>query len=713
MERESFSSPEVAAILNKHYIPVIVDRETRPDLNDVYMNFVTATTGSAGWPLSVFLTPELKPIFGGTYFPGSPRTGNRPRRDSQEEGPKSFIDILKQINDLWSIQRERCLQSAEETTQQLRAFAIEGTYPSNGQTRDQPEQLELDLLDEAFDHFRQFYDPVHGGFRHASAPSKFVTPTNLTFLLRMGAAVARPSTHTRFGFFSPVPGILGKTSCLKAAQMSLHTFRAMSRSALRDQLGYGFHRYSVTTDWNLPHFEKLTCDNAQLLGCYCDAWALGRDPEVLGTIYNLVEYFTNDQSPIVHKEGGWYSSEDSDSCATSLTMSNGAVSDHRKEGAFYVWTEKELQTVLGDGDARVLARHFGIKPDGNVPAKHDLHDEFLNQNVLFIAATPSVLAKEFGLSESDVVSKIKSSRTKLLDHRLQQRGRPQVDKKIVVSSNALAITALARAANTLATIDKIRAYRCKAAAERAAAFIRGNLYDEEIGRLHRVYFDSKSSGTAFSDDYAYLIQANLALYDLTLLQPYLDWAVKLQSYLDEHFLATETGGYFDCPRPAPGTGPEQIIRLKTGSDAALPSTNGTICTNLLYLSAYLQSHNKTSSDQAYTQKAKNLLNAFAVEILQYPFLYVTLLGALVMEQVGVKAIIAPMTTSDRSLNKLKGWGRTVVKGIVKEAMICTKDGERRTLQRDDLEDNDEFEEDAAVSKPAATHETRASVPAAA
>lgn len=702
MERESFSSPEVADILNRSFIPIKVDRECRPDIDDIYMSYVTATTGSGGWPLNVFLTPDLKPVFGGTYWPGpSPSTRLHLQRTiSQDEHPVTFLDILRKMQEVWTTQRERCLQSSSDITAQLLAFAAEGIHSqSNGSVRDagatqldEPEPLELDLLDDALNHFIARYDSIHGGFSASPTAPKFPTPSNLTFLLRIGAAVAQPSTHTRFGFFSPVPGILGQDSCRDAASMALHTLLAMSRSGLRDQLGYGFHRYSVTPDWNLPHFEKMMCDNAQLLGCYCDAWALGRDPEILGTIYNLVEYFTNPNSPIVRPDGGWYASEDADSRPTLTKLANG-VSDDKKEGAFYVWTYKELESILGERDAGIVARHFSVKPDGNVPAQHDMHDEFLTQNVLHIQATPSVLAKEFGLQEDEIVRVIKTGRAKLLEHRKTKREPPQVDTKTIASWTGLAIASLARAANTLATIDRHRAARCQEAAQRAAAFVYKEMYDPKTGKLYRIPAttndsSTSSSSTAFVDDYAYMTLATLALYDLTLSQPYLDWAVQLQAYLDAHFAdnnkatATAAGGVGGYYQAEPSN--EQIIRLKPGTDNSLPSPNGIICTNLMYLSSYI-----LDRQAEYISKARAVLAAFAVEIIQHPFLYVNLLSGVVMEQVGVKTLIAPMTMRDSQLRKLKGYGRTVVRGLVQEVMICTRQGVCRPLKPSDLEDVDD------------------------
>lgn len=490
MQHESFASSEVAAILNASFIPIKVDREARPDIDEIYMNYVTATTGSGGWPLNVFLTPSLDPVFGGTYWPG-PGSNSLPRLADgpSEEERLSFLDILEKMRDIWLTQQERCSMSAQDATKQLREFVAEGMH-SQSQSRssedDGPEPLDLDLLDDALDHFKARYDSVYGGFSPASPSApKFPTTPNLSFLLRIGASIT--VTSTRFGFPSPVPPILGKSSCEDAASRALHTLRIISRSGLRDHLGHGYHRYSVTPDWNLPHFEKMLPDNALLLACYCDAWALSKDAEILGAIYSLVEYLTAPDSPIVSSDGAFYGSEDADSRSSNNT--NAAA----KEGAFYVWTEKEFATVLGDErDAAILARHFDVRSDGNVPAAHDANDEFLTQNVVHVAVTPSVLAQEFAMPEPEIVRIIKSGKTKLAAWRDSERAKPKVDTKIVAGWNALAIAALCRASNTLADIDETRSQRCRVAAEQAAKFVRREMYDENSGKLDRVFSSSKN-----------------------------------------------------------------------------------------------------------------------------------------------------------------------------------------------------------------------------
>jgi uncharacterized protein YyaL (SSP411 family) len=712
MERESFSSSEVASFLNSSFISIKLDRESRPDLDDIYMAYITATTGSGGWPLNVFLTPDLQPVFGGTYWPGPEASTQVQVQAPSDETPMNFLEIVKKIADIWTNQRERCLQSASDITRQLLEFAAEGIHSysnarvqgTDAEDTDASEPLDLDLLDDALSHYVSLYDSTNGGFSSTKNAPKFPTPVILTFLLRIGASITYPSTHTRFGFPTPLPGILGKESCVKAASMAIHTLLAMSRSGLRDHLGHGFHRYSVTADWNLPHFEKMLYDNAQLLGCYCDAWALGRDPEILGTIYSLVEYLTCPDSPVVRPEGGWYASEDADSRPNVPLHANvDGIAYEKKEGTFYIWTFKRLQQVLGEQDANIVARHFGVEPDGNVPVEHDMHDEFVNQNVLHVAATPSTLAQEFSLPEAEIVRIIKAARRKLADYRTQNRERPEVDTKVILSWNALAIAALARAANTLAAIDRQRAARCRHAAEKAVAFIKKEMYDETTGQLTRIYkpdantstsenhhSSSEDTNIAFLDDYAYFSLALIALYDVTFQPADLELAASLQSYMDEHFIANTTGAYFQAQRSA-----EQIFRLKPGTDNSLPSPNGVIANNLMYFSSYVP-----EKQQEYVAKARNVLDAFAVEIIQHPWLYVGMLSAVVMEQVGVKRLVAPKDMGDLELGKVKGFGRVVVKDDVRSFVICEGGGNGvcRELKEGELEDGKEGWDDADEKK---------------
>ncbi|CAI7584922.1 unnamed protein product [Penicillium manginii] len=614
MEKESFMSPEVAALLNESFIPIKVDREERPDIDDIYMNYVQATTGSGGWPLNVFLTPALEPVFGGTYWPGP--------NSSMLLGPETtgFVEILEKLSDVWQTQQQRCLESAKDITKQLREFAEEGTH-SQHEERDDDEDLDIELLEEAYQHFASRYDSINGGFGRTP---KFPTPSNLTFLLRLGT------------YPSQVTDIVGKDECEKATAMAVTTLVKMARGGIRDHIGHGFSRYSVTTDWSLPHFEKMLHDQAQLLDTYVEGFRLTHDPELLGAVYDLVAYLTSPtlQSPT----GGFFSSEDADSFPTPNDT-------EKREGAFYVWSLKELTQVLGPRDAPVCARHWGVLPDGNVAAEYDPHDEFMNQNVLSIRITPSKLAKEFGLGEDEVVKMIKSGKQRLHDHREKTRGRPDLDDKIIVGWNGLAIGALAKSSVLFEEIESSKAVQCREAAARTISFIKENLFDKSTGQLWRIYRDgSRGETPGFADDYAYLTSGLLDMYEATFDDSYLQFAERLQKYLNEYFLA-KTGstpaGYYNTPSIMTPGMPGPLFRLKTGTESATPSVNGVIARNLLRLAALLE-------DESYRTLARQTCNSFAVEIMQHPFLFVGLLDVIVGLQIGTRTITGVFGTADIS-----------------------------------------------------------------
>lgn len=236
MERESFENQDIANILNSSFIPIKIDREERPDIDRIYMNYIQATTGGGGWPLNVFLTPDLQPLFGGTYFLG-------PESATTNYSNMGFLEVLNKMKDIWETQQEKCLQEASEITAQLQRFAQEGLISHQGaREEDSDGDLDLELLDEAMDHFAAKYDQRHGGF--GVAP-KFPTPANLMFLLHLSK------------YPEQVQDVLGTEECENAKAMVLDTLKAMAEGGIHDQIGNGFARYSVTRDWSLPHFEKM------------------------------------------------------------------------------------------------------------------------------------------------------------------------------------------------------------------------------------------------------------------------------------------------------------------------------------------------------------------------------------------------------------------------------------------------------------------------
>lgn len=535
MERESFSSPEVAALLNASFIPIKIDREERPDIDAIYMNYVQATTGSGGWPLNVFLTPDLEPVFGGTYWPGPKTTTTITTTTSTPTTPVAragettgFLAILRKMSEVWREQEDRCRSSAREITVQLKKFAEEGVHSQyssghhagggGGDDDEGSEEgaaaeaaaagLEIELLEEAYQHFAHQYDPVHGGL--GPAP-KFPTPVKLAFLLRLGQW---PSTA--------VQHVVGEDECRHATAMALHTLRQMARGGIRDQIGAGFARYSVTADWSLPHFEKMLFDQAQLLDVYLDAFLITRDPEMLGVVCDIATYLTS--PPLLAPGGAFYAAEDADSLPTP-------ADSEKREGAYYVWTLDEFRAVLGDRAADVCARFYGVTAAGNVARGHDPHHAFAGgRNVLRLrtASTPQAIAQAVGMAHEEVVTILTEGRRRLRQWRERERPRPALDDQVVVAWNGMAIGALARTSTVLEGVDAVKARECRVAAERAVAFVRREMFEEETGELWRTYREGRGDVRGFADDYAFLIRGLIELYEATFEEGYLRFADRLQ-----------------------------------------------------------------------------------------------------------------------------------------------------------------------------------------
>ena len=603
MERESFCSPEVAQLLNTHFIPIKIDREERPDVDAIYMNYVQATTGSGGWPLNVFITPDLEPVFGGTYWPG-------PNNSMTAVGTAvaetvGFVDILEKMKDVWIQQEGRCRESAKEITRQLKEFAEEGVHSHHMEEKGEGEGLDIELLEEAFQHFQKKYDKINGGF--STAP-KFPTPVNLSFLLRLQQ------------WQQTVKDVIGETECQHASNMAIHTLRKMARGGIRDQIGYGFARYSVTQEWSLPHFEKMLYDQAQLLDVYLDAFLSTRDPEMLGAVYDIATYLTS--PPMAAPGGGFFSAEDADSYPSKSDS-------EKREGAYYVWSLKEFHDVLGDKDGDICARFYGVTADGNVASQNDPHDEFISQNVLNVTTTPGALAKKFGIPEASITQTLKSGRQKLRECRENHRPRPSLDDKIIVCWNGLAIGALSRTAAALQSIDPTKASACLKAAVSAVDFIKKELFNLQTKTLFRVYREGPGSTPGLCDDYAFLIHGLIDLYEATFDDSYLEFADLLQKRQNELFTSSDSPGFYTTPSPHP---PDLLMRLKSGMDAAEPSSNNISARNLYRLSSMLD-------DASYFKKAKETVEAFEAEVEQFPFTFSGMLGSVVMGHLGLKGIV--------------------------------------------------------------------------
>ena len=648
MERESFESPDVAKLLNDYFIPIKIDREERPDVDAIYMNYVQATTGSGGWPLNVFITPDLEPVFGGTYWPG-PNNSMTAMGTAVAE-TVGFIDILEKMRDVWATQEGRCRESAKEITRQLREFAEEGVHSHQMGENGEGEGLEVELLEEAYQHYAKKYDNTNGGF---SIAPKFPTPVNLTFLLRLGQW---PQT---------VKDVVGHEECSNATAMAVHTLRKMARGGIRDQIGYGFSRYSVTRDWSLPHFEKMLYDQGQLLDAYLDAFLITRDPEMLGALYDIASYLTT--PPMAAPSGGFFSAEDADSYPSKNDT-------EKREGAYYVWTLKEFREVLGEKMADVCARFYGVRADGNIASENDPHDEFISQNVLKIASTPSALAKKLGMSESSIIETVKESRIKLRQHRELHRPRPALDDKIIVAWNGLAISALSRTSGALQSTDASKATECLRAATSAVNFIKTELWDPQTKTLYRVYREGRGSTPGLCDDYAFLIHGLIDLYEATFDDSNLEFADTLQQRQIELFTSPDSPGFYTTPSPHP---PDLLLRLKSGMDAAEPSSNNISARNLYRLSSMLD-------DTSYFKLAGEIVHAFEAEVEQFPHTFPGMLGSVVMGRLGLKGVVLTGNRNEEVLKELRlqvAPNRTIVKiGEGKGGWLKERNGLLREME---------------------------------
>src|SRR6266581_9408802 len=402
MAHESFENEETAAIMNREFVNIKVDREERPDVDRVYMTFVQATTGGGGWPMSVWLTPDLKPFVGGTYFPPVDRYGQ-----------PGFTKVLERIAAAWKQDHEKIAEQGSKLLEALRE--------SQNAQPEAAAKIDDQLFQTAYEQLSRSFDDKEGGF--GTAP-KFPRPVSLNFLTR---------------FYTRDPK---SESGKHALEMDLVTLRKMAAGGMHDHLGGGFHRYSVDRYWHVPHFEKMLYDQAQLAITYLDAFQMTQNRQYESVARDILDYVARDMTS---KEGGFFSAEDADSRVV------GGIDDpgHAKtaEGAFYVWTKKEIDEALGD-TAEIFNFHYGMQSHGNAPEGSDPHDEFRGKNILIERHTIGETAEHFRDTEEQIAKSLAQSREKLLAIR-SKRPRPHLDDKIIAAWNGLMISAFARAAQVL------------------------------------------------------------------------------------------------------------------------------------------------------------------------------------------------------------------------------------------------------------------------
>jgi uncharacterized protein YyaL (SSP411 family) len=555
MEHESFENEAIAALLNRSFVSIKVDREERPDIDRIYMAYVQAATGSGGWPMSVWLTPDLHPFVGGTYFPPENRYGRA-----------GFPAILERVATAWRDERPRIVEQSARILEQIAAASslTAAGAPSPGS------------LDTAFHHFRRSYDSRLGGFGQAP---KFPRPVIHNFLLRYHA----------------------RTGNAEALEMSLTTLRAMARGGMNDQLGGGFHRYSVDDYWFVPHFEKMLYDQAQLAVSYIEAFQIAQEPSFAIEARRILDYVLRDMT---HPEGGFYSAEDADSAP------DAAHPSHKSEGAFYIWSRGEIQSAA-------FCHRYGVEDEGNV--HNDPHGEFGGRNILFQAHTPEETAHHFDQPVEQVRAAIDETSRALFAARAT-RPRPHLDDKILTAWNGMMISAFARAG---AVLDEPR---YAAAARRAADFIASKLMPE--GALLRRFRDGSAAIPAFLDDYAAFTQALLDLFSTSFETRDLALAIQLAERQAELFEDRENGAFFSSS----AAGQDLVLRMKEDYDGAEPSANSLAAMNLLRLA-------RITGRADFQASADRALHAFASRINDTPFAVPQMLAAFAYSLAAPKQVV--------------------------------------------------------------------------
>jgi uncharacterized protein YyaL (SSP411 family) len=481
MERTVFERDSLAALMNEYFVNIKVDREERPDVDRVYMQALQAMAGSGGWPMSLFLTPDLKPFFGATYVPPEAAYG-RP----------GFGDLARRIHRAWAEQREMMTTRAENVATYLQKTSL---------PRTEPMPVEDIQPQAAFDWYAGNFDAVFGGF--GSAP-KFPRPASLDFLM----------------------DYYESTGNEQALEMALNTLRDMAAGGMYDHVGYGFHRYSTDARWHVPHFEKMLYDQAQLVISYVRAFELAGDSLFLDVARDVLAYVDR---TMLHEDGGFYSAEDAESAVSPERP------EEKEEGASYTWTKAEIDRLLEPEAARIFNFVYGVETDGNV--EQDPHGEFVGENILYEAHDVEEASGRFGLSSPEVASNLERSRRLLLAAR-EKRPKPYLDDKILLSWNGLMIAAYANA------FDAFGVEHYRDVAERSARFLLDRLYDEDGGVLRRRYRAGEARYNAHLEDYANFVHGLIDLYEATGDEGWLNRAEEFTGTMVDRFYDPEQGGFY-------------------------------------------------------------------------------------------------------------------------------------------------------------------------
>jgi len=536
MERESFEDPEIARLMNAHFVSVKVDREERPDVDAIYMQAVQSMTGHGGWPMTVFLTPDGVPFHGGTYFPPEDR-----------HGLPGFPRVLRAVAESY---RERPSETEEMGRRLLEALR------QGERVRAGTDLLTRDVLDQAFRALRAEFDPRYGGLGRAP---KFPQPTAWDFVLRYWRRTGNP----------------------EALEMLRLTLGRMARGGVYDQLGGGFHRYSVDQVWLVPHFEKMLYDQSQLALLYLQAWQATGDGEYRKVVVETLDYVVREMT---HPDGGFFSTQDADS--------------EGEEGKFFLWAQEEMRGFLDAEEARVALTYWGVAKGPN----------FEGRSLLHVPREPGEVARGLGLSREAMEGALARARAKLFEAR-ERRVKPGRDEKVLAGWNGMMLRAFAEASQVLDRPDY------KAVAERNASFLLHDLYRD--GRLGRAWKDGRAKLLGYLEDYAMVADGLLALYEATLERRWLDAARRLADEMLRLFWDREAAAFFDT-----GTDHEAlIVRPRNLFDSAVPCGSSVAADVLLHLGVL-------TGEPAYERTALSAIRPVAPLMTRYPSGFGRFLAAL-------------------------------------------------------------------------------------
>ena len=537
MAHESFENNDVAKIMNENFINIKVDREERPDLDDIYQKVCQMSTGQGGWPLSVFLTPEQRPFYVGTYFPVLDSYG-RP----------GFGSLCRQLAQSWKEKPKEIESTADNFMTNL----------SRLERVTEPSQISKSILDEAAVNLLQIADTNYGGFGQAP---KFPNASNLSFMFR----------------YSKLSGIS------KFKDFALLTLKRMAKGGIFDQIGGGFHRYSTDARWLVPHFEKMLYDNALLPIVYCEAYQITKDNFFLDVVTKTLDYVIREMTS---PEGVFYSAQDADT--------NG------EEGQTFVWKKREIQEILGN-DSEIFCIYFDVTDGGN----------FEGKTILANNIKTSAIAFKFNKTEDEVNRIILEGSSKLLETR-NKRTQPGKDDKVLTAWNGLMISAF------------VKGYKISGKSKYLdVALTATDFYQEQFEKhrvLQRVFKDGKSKLNAYLDDYAYLANAVIDMFEITGKQNYLNFAIKLSDHLIEHFWDDRNSNFFFTADDHE----KLIIRPKSNYDLSMPSGNSVAVNTLLRLY-------HITREEKFHKISQKILESQATMAAENPFAFGYMLNVLYLE----------------------------------------------------------------------------------